>query len=50
MKISNTNISSINPDYKHLYDSGVVAIFDPGTNVAAAGKKILEVLLAAHEE
>jgi methylmalonyl-CoA mutase len=50
MKISNTNISSINSDYQYLYDAGVVAIFGPGTNVAAAGKKILEVLLAAHEE
>jgi len=37
-------------DYQYLYDAGVVAIFGPGTNVAAAGKKILEVLLAAHEE
>ena len=37
-------------DYQFLYDAGVVAIFGPGTSVAAAGKKILEVLLAAHEE
>jgi methylmalonyl-CoA mutase len=37
-------------DYQFLYDAGVVAIFGPGTNVAAAGKKILEILLAAHEE
>jgi len=37
-------------DYQFLYDAGVVAIFGPGTGVAAAGKKILEVLLAAHEE
>jgi len=37
-------------DYQYLYDAGVVAIFGPGTNVAAAGKKILEILLAAHEE
>ncbi|RKD91891.1 methylmalonyl-CoA mutase [Mangrovibacterium diazotrophicum] len=37
-------------DYKYLYDAGVVAIFGPGTSVAAAGKKILEVLIAAHEE
>ncbi|MDO9613178.1 MAG: methylmalonyl-CoA mutase [Bacteroidota bacterium] len=36
-------------DYQYLYDAGVVAIFGPGTSVAAAGKKILEVLLAAHE-
>jgi methylmalonyl-CoA mutase len=37
-------------DYQFLYDAGVVAIFGPGTSVAVAGKKILEVLLAAHEE
>ena len=37
-------------DYQYLYDAGVVAIFGPGTSVAAAGKKILEVLIAAHEE
>jgi methylmalonyl-CoA mutase len=36
-------------DYQFLYDAGVVAIFGPGTSVAAAGKKILEILLAAHE-
>ena len=36
--------------YKYFFNAGVVAIFDPGTSVAAAGKKILEVLLAAHEE
>jgi methylmalonyl-CoA mutase len=36
-------------DYQFLYDAGVVAIFGPGTSVAMAGKKILEVLLAAHE-
>jgi len=37
-------------DYQFLYDAGVVAIFGPGTSVALAGKKILEVLLAAHAE
>ncbi|HET6557047.1 MAG TPA: methylmalonyl-CoA mutase [Prolixibacteraceae bacterium] len=37
-------------DYQFLYNAGVVAIFGPGTSVAVAGKKILEVLLAAHEE
>ncbi len=37
-------------DYKYLYDAGVVAIFGPGTSVSAAGKKILEVLISAHEE
>ncbi|WP_159517590.1 methylmalonyl-CoA mutase [Sunxiuqinia indica] len=37
-------------DYKYLYDAGVVAIFGPGTSVSAAGKKILEILISAHEE
>jgi methylmalonyl-CoA mutase len=37
-------------DYKLLYDAGVVAIFGPGTSVAAAGKKILEVLIEAYRE
>ncbi len=37
-------------DYKYLYDAGVVAIFGPGSSVAAAGKKILEILISAHEE
>jgi len=32
-------------DYQFLYDAGVVAIFGPGTSVAIAGKKILEILL-----
>ena len=36
-------------DYQYLYDAGAVAIFGPGTSVAAAGKKILEILLATHE-
>ena len=36
-------------DYQYLYDAGAVAIFGPGTSVAAAGKKILEILLALHE-
>jgi len=36
-------------DYQFLYDAGVVAVFGPGTSVAGAGKKILEILLAAHE-
>ena len=36
-------------DYQYLYDAGVVAIFGPGTSVAAAGKKILEILISAHE-
>jgi methylmalonyl-CoA mutase len=48
MKISNIIIPA--QDYQFLYDVGVVVLFGPGTSVAAAGKKILEVLLAAHEE
>lgn len=36
-------------DYQYLYDAGAVAIFGPGSSVAAAGKKILEILLATHE-
>ena len=37
-------------DYQFLYDAGVVAIFGPGSSVASAGKKIMEVLVAAQEE
>jgi len=37
-------------DYKFLYDAGAVAIFGPGTSVAAAGKQILEVLIEAYKE
>jgi len=37
-------------DYHFLYDAGAVAIFGPGTSVAAAGKKILEILLEAYKE
>ncbi|WP_153640538.1 methylmalonyl-CoA mutase [Prolixibacter sp. NT017] len=36
-------------DYQYLYDAGVVAIFGPGTSVTTAGKKIMEILLAAQE-
>jgi methylmalonyl-CoA mutase len=36
-------------DYQFLYDAGVVAIFGPGTSVALAGKKILEVLLESYK-
>jgi methylmalonyl-CoA mutase len=36
-------------DYQFLYDAGVVAIFGPGTSVAAAGKKIMEILIAAQD-
>ena len=37
-------------DYQFLYDAGVVAIFGPGTSVASAGRKIMEILVAAQEE
>lgn len=37
-------------DYQFLYDAGVVAIFGPGTSVVSAGKKIMEILLAAQED
>ncbi len=37
-------------DYQFLYDAGAVAIFGPGTSVAAAGKKILEILIEAWKE
>ena len=36
-------------DYQFLYDAGVVAIFGPGTSITTAGKKIMEILLAAQE-
>lgn len=36
-------------DYDYLYDAGAVAIFGPGTSVAFAGKKIMEILSAASE-
>jgi methylmalonyl-CoA mutase len=32
-------------DYQYLYDTGVAAIFGPGTSVARAAKQILEILL-----
>jgi methylmalonyl-CoA mutase len=32
-------------DYQFLYDSGVAAIFGPGTSVSKAAKQILEILL-----
>jgi len=35
-------------DYQFLYDAGVVAIFGPGTSVASAGVKILDVLIEAY--
>jgi methylmalonyl-CoA mutase len=36
-------------DYRFLYDSGVAAIFGPGTSVAKAAKQILEILILIHE-
>jgi methylmalonyl-CoA mutase len=36
-------------DYDYLYQSGVVAIFGPGTSVSKAGRKILEVLIEAYK-
>jgi len=35
-------------DYDFLYKAGVVAIFGPGTSVAYAGRKIMEILLEAY--
>ncbi|MDF1574577.1 MAG: methylmalonyl-CoA mutase [Bacteroidales bacterium] len=35
-------------DYDFLYQSGVIAIFGPGTKVSEAGKEILKVLLETH--
>jgi methylmalonyl-CoA mutase len=32
-------------DYQYLYDSGVAAIFGPGTSVSKAARQILEILL-----
>jgi len=37
-------------DYNFLYDSGVVAIFGPGTSVPSAACKILEILIHSHNE
>jgi methylmalonyl-CoA mutase len=36
-------------DYDFLYKSGVMAIFGPGTSVAEAAKKILEILIEGHK-
>ena len=33
-------------DYDYLYKAGVAGVFGPGTPIATAGKKIMEVLLA----
>ena len=32
-------------DYDHLYESGAVAIFAPGTNIPEAGIKLLNLLI-----
>ena len=32
-------------DYDHLYKSGAVAIFAPGTNIPEAGVKLLHLLI-----
>jgi methylmalonyl-CoA mutase len=37
-------------DYQFLYDSGVAAIFGPGTSVSLAGKQILQLLLERFSE
>ncbi len=36
-------------DYQFLYDAGVVAIFGPGTRIADAGIKMLELLIEARQ-
>jgi methylmalonyl-CoA mutase len=36
-------------DYQFLYDTGVVAIFGPGTRISEAGIKMLELLIEARE-
>jgi methylmalonyl-CoA mutase len=36
-------------DYQFLYDSGVAAIFGPGTSVAKAARQVLEILIAGRE-
>jgi methylmalonyl-CoA mutase len=35
-------------DYEYLYQSGVMAIFGPGSKVSEAGKSILKVLLESY--
>ncbi|MBQ9442539.1 MAG: methylmalonyl-CoA mutase [Selenomonadaceae bacterium] len=37
-------------DYEHLYNSGAVAIFAPGTNIPEAGIKLLDILIARSKE
>ena len=36
-------------DYKFLYDSGVVAVFGPGTSIADSALKLLNILLNQHK-
>ena len=35
-------------DYEYLYQTGVMAIFGPGSKVSEAGKSILKVLLESY--
>jgi methylmalonyl-CoA mutase len=37
-------------DYEFLYNSGVTAIFGPGTSITVAAGKMLEILLETHHE
>ena len=37
-------------DYDGLYENGVAAVFGPGTNLAEAAARILDVLLDAYDE
>ena len=37
-------------DYQHLYDSGAVAIFAPGTNIPEASMKLLNLLIEQAKE
>ncbi|MBQ7630181.1 MAG: methylmalonyl-CoA mutase [Selenomonadaceae bacterium] len=37
-------------DYQHLYDSGAVAIFAPGTNIPEASMKLLNLLLEQYKD
>jgi methylmalonyl-CoA mutase len=37
-------------DYEYLYNTGVSAIFGPGTSITVAAIKMLEILLEAHHE
>ena len=37
-------------DYQHLYDSGAVAIFAPGTNIPEASMKLLNLLIEQQKE